>query len=51
MVANVERQIADDVAAGKINHEYLPVLGLDAFRKEAAKLVLGEDSPSLKEDR
>lgn len=34
-----------------INHEYLPVLGYEPFTKAASELVLGADSPAIKEGR
>ena len=35
----------------KINHEYLPVLGLESFTKAATKMLLGDDSTALAENR
>ncbi|POS83612.1 PLP-dependent transferase [Erysiphe pulchra] len=34
-----------------LNHEYLPIQGLASFRTAAAKLILGANSPALKESR
>lgn len=34
-----------------INHEYLPVCGPDSFTKASVTLLLGEDSPAVKENR
>lgn len=34
-----------------LNHEYLPIAGLATFTSAAAKLMLGEDSPAMKEKR
>ena len=34
-----------------LNHEYLPILGLSAFRDAALKLCLGEESLALVENR
>ncbi|KAI9839157.1 MAG: hypothetical protein M1819_003150 [Sarea resinae] len=34
-----------------LNHEYLPINGLVGLTTAAAKLILGEDSPALKENR
>lgn len=31
------------------NKEYLPIQGLDSFRKATADLLLGSDSPAVKE--
>uniref|UniRef100_A0A915CT44 Aspartate aminotransferase n=1 Tax=Ditylenchus dipsaci TaxID=166011 RepID=A0A915CT44_9BILA len=48
VVREAEKQItADD----SLNHEYLPVLGFEPFSKAASELVLGADSPALKEGR
>lgn len=33
------------------NHEYLPILGLASFRKQACELVLGKSSVALQEER
>ncbi|KAL1599456.1 putative secondary metabolism biosynthetic enzyme [Paraconiothyrium brasiliense] len=35
----------------RANHEYLPILGLASFRHLATKLVLGESSPAVVEQR
>ncbi|KAI8121299.1 hypothetical protein FF38_05902 [Lucilia cuprina] len=48
VVRKTEIQIASD---DTINHEYLPVLGTEAFTKAATTLLLGEDSPALSENR
>jgi len=34
-----------------LNHEYLPIAGLPEFTTASQKLVLGADSPALKEKR
>ena len=34
-----------------LNHEYLPIAGLVEFTSAARKLILGTDSPAIKEDR
>ncbi|TEY65337.1 hypothetical protein BOTCAL_0141g00220 [Botryotinia calthae] len=34
-----------------LNHEYLPIAGLNTFTSAAAKLMLGSDSPALAEKR
>lgn len=44
MVRKVEMKLANDVS---LDHEYLPIFGLDDFSKAAVKLVLGPDSPAL----
>ncbi|GME83829.1 unnamed protein product [Ambrosiozyma monospora] len=33
------------------NHEYLPISGLKQFTQAAAKVILGDDSKAIKEDR
>ena len=38
-------QVTDE----KINHEYLPVLGLDSFTTAATNMLLGDNSPAVKE--
>lgn len=34
-----------------LNHEYLPILGLESFSNAATRMVLGEDSVALKEGK
>jgi len=34
-----------------LDHEYLPILGQEAFRNAATQLILGADSKALKEGR
>jgi len=34
-----------------LNHEYLPIAGLAEFTSAAQKLMLGADSPAVKEQR
>ncbi|KAH8254201.1 hypothetical protein KR032_008859, partial [Drosophila birchii] len=48
VVRKTEISIASDEA---VNHEYLPVTGLDTFTQAATELVLGADSPAIKEKR
>ena len=50
-VKKAETILAQQVQEEKINHEYLPVLGLDTFTKAATTMLLGEDSPALAENR
>ncbi|XP_046558157.1 aspartate aminotransferase, cytoplasmic-like [Haliotis rubra] len=47
VVKTAEVAIASDTQ----NHEYLPIVGLPAFREAAKKLILGEDSRALAENR
>ncbi|KAI0021605.1 pyridoxal phosphate-dependent transferase [Xylariomycetidae sp. FL0641] len=35
----------------ELNHEYAPIAGIASFTSEAAKLILGAESPALKEKR
>lgn len=48
VVKKAENKIVSDTT---LNHEYLPVLGLDLFTKAAAGLLLGEDSKALQDKR
>ncbi|KJH53604.1 putative aminotransferase [Dictyocaulus viviparus] len=48
VVREAEKAIASD---DTLNHEYLPVLGFEPFTKAACALVLGENSPAIKEGR
>ncbi|KAI5474177.1 hypothetical protein MNV49_004066 [Pseudohyphozyma bogoriensis] len=34
-----------------LDHEYLPIAGLPGFTSATAKLILGADSPAIKEQR
>lgn len=44
---------ADDILRNdpNLNHEYLPIAGLAEFTAAAQKLILGSDSPAIKEGR
>ena len=48
VVKKTEKLMANDEL---LNHEYLPVLGLEALSKAATCLLLGEESEPLKEGR
>ncbi|KAH8402096.1 hypothetical protein KR009_009729, partial [Drosophila setifemur] len=48
VVRKTEISIASDES---VNHEYLPVTGLEPFTNAAMELVLGADSPAIKENR
>lgn len=48
VVKKVEKVIVHD---DTLNHEYLPILGLPEFRSSASKIVLGDDSPAIGENR
>nr|BAN21059.1 aspartate aminotransferase [Riptortus pedestris] len=43
-VRKVEAAMAADTS---LNHEYLPILGLEAFSQQATALVLGGDNPAI----
>ena len=51
VVKKAEAILAGQVEAEEINHEYLPVLGLESFTSAATKMLLGSDSPALAEKR
>jgi len=51
VVKKAERILAEKIEEESINHEYLPVLGLDSFSRAATSMLLGEDSPALAEGR
>lgn len=48
VVHKVEQDLAQDKSQ---NHEYLPVLGLEDFSKAATSMLLGANSPAIKEGR
>lgn len=48
VVRRTESQIASNEA---LNHEYITVTGNEQFTKAAVELLLGEDSPAVKEKR
>ncbi|KAM4599774.1 aspartate aminotransferase, cytoplasmic isoform 2-T2 [Fundulus diaphanus] len=48
VVKKVEKIIVHD---DRLNHEYLPILGLAEFRSSSSKIVLGDDSPAIRENR
>lgn len=51
VVAEVEKKLAEDIAEKILNHEYLQIDGLRSFCQAASKLLLGDDSPALTENR
>jgi len=51
VVKKAEKILAENIEQELINHEYLPVLGMDSFSKAATSMLLGEDSPALVEGR
>jgi aspartate aminotransferase len=48
VVHQAEMNLANDTA---LDHEYLPVLGLEKFTRAAAELVLGADNVAFNEGR
>lgn len=48
VVHEAELALANDPA---LDHEYLPVLGIESFTRAATELVLGSDNVALKEGR
>jgi len=50
-VKKAEKKLSEQIDEESINHEYLPVLGLDSFTKAATTMLLGEKSAALAEDR
>ncbi len=48
VVKKTENQI---VADSNLDHEYLPIDGLAEFTEASARLVLGKDSPAMRENR
>ena len=51
VVSKTEKQLAASIEDGILNHEYLPIDGLESFTKAACKLALGPDSPAIVESR
>jgi len=48
VVKKAEHMLAHDKS---LNHEYLPITGMPEYTAAAARLILGPDSPALKEGR
>lgn len=48
MVKKVEKVIVHE---DRLNHEYLPILGLPEFRASSSRIVLGDKSPAIQESR
>lgn len=51
VVLNVEKRLAEEIASKILNHEYLSIDGLKSFCDAASRLLLGNDSPALVENR
>ncbi|EKX55489.1 hypothetical protein GUITHDRAFT_83779 [Guillardia theta CCMP2712] len=50
-VKHAEQKILKDTEDGKMNKEYLPVQGLQAFLDVTSAVILGKDSPLIKEKK
>ena len=50
-VKKAEKKLADQIDTEAINHEYLPVLGLETFSSAATSMLLGENCVAIKEGR
>nr|XP_020457455.1 aspartate aminotransferase, cytoplasmic [Monopterus albus] len=48
VVKRAEKIIVSD---DRLNHEYLPILGLPEFRSSVSRIALGDDSPAIQENR
>jgi len=48
VVKKAETELAKEIEEEKINHEYLPVLGHVAYAEAAKQLILGSESPAVK---
>ncbi|XP_001626359.2 aspartate aminotransferase, cytoplasmic [Nematostella vectensis] len=51
VVSKVETQLAQGIADGTLNHEYLGIDGLRQFSDIACKLLLGGDHPAIAQNR
>jgi len=51
VVKKAEKKLSEQIDEEAINHEYLPVLGLDSFSKGATSMLLGENSKAISEGR
>lgn len=47
-IAQADEKLRNDP---NLNHEYLPIAGLQEFTSASQKLVFGADSPAIKEKR
>mmetsp|Transcript_5431 Transcript_5431/g.10935 ORF Transcript_5431/g.10935 Transcript_5431/m.10935 type:complete len:418 (-) Transcript_5431:350-1603(-) len=50
-VKAAEKKICDDLSAGAINMEYLPVQGYQPFLDTTSSVILGKDSPIIKDKK
>ena len=51
VVQKAEALLSKEIDDGTINHEYLPILGLDTFSTAAAALLLGKGSQAIADGR
>jgi len=51
VVKKAEKMLAERIETEEINHEYLPVLGLESFSAAATAMLLGEESAAVQEKR
>ena len=47
VIKDIERQLNEELQAGKINKEYTPIEGDAGFREESKKLIFGKDCKNL----
>lgn len=50
VVKKVELELAQEMGKS-LNHEYLPMCGIDSFTKATVAMILGKDSPAIAEGR
>jgi len=51
VVKEAGQKLANQTSADQINHEYLPVMGLESFAAAATSMLLGDTSPAIQEGR
>ncbi|XP_040565471.1 LOW QUALITY PROTEIN: aspartate aminotransferase, cytoplasmic [Lepeophtheirus salmonis] len=51
VVKKMEKKLHEDIDKNSINHEYLPILGLEPFSTAATKMLLGTNSKAIQEGR
>ena len=51
VVKKADKIYTSKLESGEINNEYLPIAGLAEFTNGAQKLILGPESPAIKEGR
>eukprot|EP00741_Cyanophora_paradoxa_P002613 tig00000615_g2535.t1 len=51
LVLSVVRKVEKEIANSDMNKEYIPIEGLPDFRERTIKLILGENSAAVKENR